>query len=254
MSAELQLFLALVVAHLTGDFLLQRTAVVEARKNGSWWAYAEHGGWHLAALILVLAMFAPGVISRPSAFAVLVGLVIAHLAVDWSKSRPGQILRPWFGFVADQAAHALVLALAWAMIIGPPAASDVVAAAWHGAGPQLLVLMAAYLLALPSAGYLNASLLEPLAVKAGQCDDGENSDESLANAGKLIGWLERFLILTAVLVRSPTGVGFVLAAKSVFRFEDARHGRRAAEYFLIGTLLSVSEAVLVGLGALLLGR
>ncbi len=47
----------------------------------------------------------------------------------------------------------------------------------------------------------------------------------------------------------------MLAAKSVFRFEDARHGRRAAEYFLIGTLLSVSEAVLVGLGALhLLGR
>lgn len=56
-------------------------------------------------------------------------------------------------------------------------------------------------------------------------------------------------------LQSPTGVGLVLAAKSVFRFDDIRQGRRAAEYFLIGTLLSVSEAVLVGLMTLfVMGR
>jgi hypothetical protein len=38
----------------------------------------------------------------------------------------------------------------------------------------------------------------------------------------------------------------VVAAKSVFRFEAAKKGRRDAEYFLIGTFLSVVEAVIGG--------
>ena len=54
---------------------------------------------------------------------------------------------------------------------------------------------------------------------------------------------------TAVLAGSPTGVGLVVAAKSVFRFEDAKRGRHAAEYFLIGTFLCVSEAVVGGVVA-----
>ena len=62
----------------------------------------------------------------------------------------------------------------------------------------------------------------------------------------VIGILERFLILTAVLAGSPAGVGLVVAAKSVFRFEDAKKGRHNAEYFLIGTFLSVTEAVIGG--------
>ncbi len=69
----------------------------------------------------------------------------------------------------------------------------------------------------------------------------------LPRAGRYIGWLERFLILTAVLLQAPTAVGLVLAAKSVFRFGEISRNRQAAEYFLIGTLISVSEAVLVGL-------
>ena len=253
MSGSLQLFLALLVAHLVGDFLVQRPAVVEGRRRGAPWAYAEHGGWHLATLIVVLALFASRALEKPSTVAVLVGLVAGHLVVDWSKSRHGQDLRPGLGFLMDQAAHALLITAAWALIVGPRAAGDEITAAWQGVAPHLLVLTAAYLLALPGAGYLNASLLARLAHEIGGHDD--DGGETLANAGKRIGWLERFLILTAVMVRSPTGVGLVLAAKSVFRFEEARHGRRAAEYFLIGTFLSVSEAVLVGLGALrLLGR
>ncbi len=62
----------------------------------------------------------------------------------------------------------------------------------------------------------------------------------------IIGRLERFLIMTAVLAGSPTGVGLVVAAKSVFRFDAAKKDRKNAEYFLIGTFLSVTEAVIGG--------
>lgn len=73
-------------------------------------------------------------------------------------------------------------------------------------------------------------------------------------AGKLnglwIAWFEHLIthgaLLSAFLAEAWAALGLVLAAKSVFRFGDLRKGRRHAEYFLIGTLLSVSQVVLLG--------
>jgi hypothetical protein len=50
-----------------------------------------------------------------------------------------------------------------------------------------------------------------------------------------IGWLERFLVVTAILVQSPSMVGLILTGKSIARFPELKE--RFAEYFLIGTLL-----------------
>ena len=70
--------------------------------------------------------------------------------------------------------------------------------------------------------------------------------EQLRNAGLYIGWLERFLIVTAVVLRSPTLIGLILTGKSIARFPEMREPK-FAEYFLIGTLLSVGIAFLGGL-------
>jgi hypothetical protein len=61
--------------------------------------------------------------------------------------------------------------------------------------------------------------------------------------GKLIGQLERFLIYLLVVSGNAEGVGFLIAAKSVFRFgelTDVKNdaGRKEAEYITIGTLMS----------------
>jgi hypothetical protein len=61
-----------------------------------------------------------------------------------------------------------------------------------------------------------------------------------------IGWLERFLILTALVLQSPATVGLILTAKAVIRFPELKD-IRFAEYFLIGTLLSMSVALIGGL-------
>jgi hypothetical protein len=65
----------------------------------------------------------------------------------------------------------------------------------------------------------------------------------LQNAGLCIRWLERFLVVTALLVQSPATVGPILTAKSIARYPEFRT-ERFAEYFLIGTLLSISMALL----------
>ncbi len=73
--------------------------------------------------------------------------------------------------------------------------------------------------------------------------------ESLANAGKYIGILERLLVFIFIIVNHWEGVGFMIAAKSVFRFSDLAEAkqRKLTEYVLIGTLLSFGIAVVTGI-------
>ena len=73
-------------------------------------------------------------------------------------------------------------------------------------------------------------------------------DSSLKNAGRYIGMLERLFVFTFVLLGQWEAIGFLLAAKSVFRFGDLTNAsdRKLTEYILIGTLLSFGIAIMLG--------
>ena len=77
---------------------------------------------------------------------------------------------------------------------------------------------------------------------------GDQAD-NLPNAGLWIGSMERVLTLLFILAGHFEAVGFLLAAKSVFRFGDLRNSpdRMRTEYVLIGTLLSFGVAIGLGL-------
>ena len=81
-------------------------------------------------------------------------------------------------------------------------------------------------------------------------------ENSLADAGKYIGILERFFIFIFVITNHWEAIGFLLAAKSVFRFGDLKdaNDRKLTEYILIGTLLSFGLAIITGLIFLKLSR
>jgi len=72
--------------------------------------------------------------------------------------------------------------------------------------------------------------------------DTENS------TGKYIGILERLLIFILVLTNSLEGVTFLFAAKSITRYKRISEEQGFAEYYLIGTLLSIVWALTIGLG------
>lgn len=72
--------------------------------------------------------------------------------------------------------------------------------------------------------------------------------QSLSDAGHNIGILERLLIISFVLLNELGGVGFLLAAKSIFRFGDLTRSteKKLTEYVLLGTLLSVGCSLAIG--------
>jgi hypothetical protein len=74
-----------------------------------------------------------------------------------------------------------------------------------------------------------------------------------ARIGEAIGVLERLLVVIFVLTGSLAAIGFVVAAKTLARFKQL-DDREFAEYYLLGTLASVSVALFSALlGAAALG-
>lgn len=77
----------------------------------------------------------------------------------------------------------------------------------------------------------------------------EDLPSGFKNAGKYIGILERFLIFLFLSLNHISLIGFILTIKAIYRYGDIQGDNalkmKLSEYFLIGTLLSVSWAVLI---------
>jgi len=69
-----------------------------------------------------------------------------------------------------------------------------------------------------------------------------------AQVGATIGVIERLLIVVFVLIGADAAIGFVVGAKTIARFKQL-DDRDFAEYYLLGTLASVSIAIVTALVA-----
>ncbi len=243
----LRTFLAILLAHLLADFPLQTDAVVLGKRSRKL-PYLEHGAIHWAVLIALLFFFSNTLLWSTAAQMLIAGYIVFHLAVD--VSRNWLVERKIFRdstelFLLDQAFHvAAVVAFSW--FLTRFRWSDVNAAVGWSDALQLHVLMVAvvYAAVIFGGGYLVRYLTRPLTRQLS--DSKEESAADIPNAGLYIGWLERFLVLTAVLVQSPAMIGLILTGKSIARFPKLKE-ERFAELFLIGTFLSISLALLGGI-------
>jgi hypothetical protein len=67
------------------------------------------------------------------------------------------------------------------------------------------------------------------------------------NRGRLIGYLERLLIMAIIMAGQFGALGVLVAAKGLIRSRELER-LEFAEYFLVGTLASITIAFFVGLG------
>ena len=210
-------------------------------------AYLVHGAIHLLVLVLCVAGFSNLELLTSFWFWMAACVYIAiHLGID--RAKQGLVITAKLAdsatvFLLDQVLHVCtIIALAW-FLIRPTWATLRSQLSWSPAtGERVLEAGVVYVAVIFAGGYLIRYLTRNLA--AGIKKPGETS-EQVENAGMYIGWLERFLVVTAILVQSTSMVGLILTGKSIARFPELKE--RFAEYFLIGTPLSVGPAVLGGL-------
>ncbi|UPW17290.1 hypothetical protein M0C34_13675 [Agarivorans sp. TSD2052] len=111
--------------------------------------------------------------------------------------------------------------------------------------PKVMVVGLAYLIILTPTSKILALVLQRWSPVTQQ------PAQNLPMAGQAIGMVERSLVLTCVLLHQFSAIGFIVAAKSIFRFGDltGQSDRQLTEYVMLGTLLSVAISVLTGLAA-----
>ena len=242
-------FLAIYLAHLLTDFVFQTRRVLEQKRRGRPSAYFFHGLTHYLSAVLLVSFFLAGSGWWLRTHLVLLALTVAHLLIDFARIRfaPEAFLQGGaIVFVFDQSLHLLtVAAAAWLLAPGVPFSGMIALLAKGRDVPSnLLFIPVIYIGVIFGGGYLIRALTRPLAESI-ELYPPERRGEPIENAGLYIGWLERFLLLTALLLQSPGTTGLILAAKAIARYPEFK-SEHFAEYFLIGTLLSFSIAVLGG--------
>ena len=247
-----QTLLAVLLAHLLADFPLQTDALLKA-KNGGAKGFLTHGAIHFVTVIVALELFTHDTIWSLYSLSLLLGYVAVHLALDYLKQvymRVRNVPDSTGPFVVDQALHiATAAVLSWALTRVSWAGLDMAAYWTDGVRRRVLLLAVTYAAVVFAGGYLVRSMTRSLTEEM-TAPAGEDKD-ALRNAGLYIGWLERFLVLTALLVQSPAMIGLILTGKSIARLGELK-GPKFAEYFLIGTLLSVSLALSGGIVLMLI--
>ena len=211
--------IALIAAHAIADFFLQSDGLAQ-RKDKSRFLIL-HSLIHATLTYLVLQTWA--------CWQAPLFVLLVHLVIDFVKQRIKKDTA--VTFIADQAVHVLSLvALAWLLV----RFSRVPAFSGIGYGP--LVVLAGFAATIRGSGLVVAKFTKRI------IDENNLKLGGLVNGGRTIGQLERGLIFLFVFIGQPAGIGFLVAAKSILRFGEAKE-QNLAEYVLIGTLLSFSLAV-----------
>jgi hypothetical protein len=225
-------FTKLLLAHLTVDFLLQPERWVNEKE------ILRHRSPRLYVHVLLHAVLSWVLVWDIGFWLPALIILLTHYVIDLAKvlfQKPDTRIA-WL--TVDQLLHVLILVIVWY--------------AWQEERPSfstfpaekaLIVITAAVLLTNP------ASVLIKTIISQWTPDTFYTVSTSLPDAGKFIGYLERLFVLTFILMNHWEAVGFLLAAKSVFRFGNLKesHDRKLTEYVLIGTLLSFGIALAVAL-------
>ena len=226
------LLLRLLSAHLLADFFLQSGKLCKAKnESGKKGVIAQlaHAFIHALSAYILLADWKNWIIPLV--------IFVSHLIIDVLKSRlhgKGTV-----AFLCDQSVHILVIVLLWWWLY----ADSTQACGWLAnvvSSKQLWAVILAYLSITKPASVLISKFIR------NWTPSNNMQGQGMPRAGEWIGYIERVLILTFVITGNIEAVGFLLAAKSVFRFGDLNKAKeiKITEYVLLGTLASFTIALI----------
>lgn len=226
------LFVKLLIAHLVGDFVLQPTSWVVSKETKGLKSVVLYGHSFLHGLLSWLIVWELEFWS----WALLITAI--HFSIDLLKIALQKESTKRVFFFVDQSLHILSIYLICLCY------SDFQYACIPVFDEKMLWFVAAVIF-----------LAEPIAIairvfiSKWSPHTGDAESESLESAGKYIGMIERLFVFLFVVLNHWEAIGFLLAAKSIFRFGDLKEAkdRKLTEYMLIGTLVSFGAAILVGL-------
>ncbi|MDE6683056.1 MAG: DUF3307 domain-containing protein [Muribaculaceae bacterium] len=231
------LLIQLISAHLFGDFIFQTDRLCKMK-------YSDNLTTRLSGLTIhsgIQALLSYLFIAKWTLWSVPLSIFTCHFIIDFVKVRWGG--KKLSSFIIDQCAHYMVIVGIWWILI---LKGNYLNAFTTFQSFSFWVILTSYIAVLSPTSILIKLFIE----HEGWIPNGATL-QGLPNAGKWIGFLERILIITFIFTNNVGGIGFLLAAKSIFRFGELNHARdlKLTEYVLIGTLVSFTIAIVIGFGA-----
>ncbi len=228
----IETLIAYFTAHVLADYVFQTNKMAQNKAKPPY--LLLHGVIVTASLITLT-----GSIALP-----VLAIAALHLITDAIKAQLPNTIQAHIG---DQLIH--LITLTSAAYLYPDVWQT---GLWANApfwASHIMLIIAGAIYATRAGGFAISILMRPY---------GDTfSQDSLPQGGQMIGFLERGLIYILILAGLPIGIGFLVAAKSVLRFETSKDGetaenRKRSEYVIIGTLASFGWAILVSMAIVLL--
>ena len=212
-------FLVALSASPIAEFIPSDRRILERSRPTSWAGYLQYGLAHYLAIALLAGFVAPGWLwSWPFQIGAIAS-TLAHPILRWSNGQLGRDRKHpdnVGSFLRDQLVR-LAVVFGAAILLADSGGAQVVAwvAVLRSRQDKLLSLLVVYTAVVFGGG-------TPIrrATKSLLANVPNESLEQLRNAGMHTGWLERFLILTALLRQSPSMAGLILTAKSIVRYPE----------------------------------
>jgi hypothetical protein len=229
------IFIKLFLAHILADFILQPDWMVEHKrthKSSSKWLYA-----HVALHGLLSALLTFDADQLVQTIGIGLSMAVLHFAIDVFKLyKDKDASERWF-FI-DQGLHLISLLMVTIVV------SHVDFDYFTPYFDKVAVFSTAVIFLTMPASLVVRKIIAMWLPR----QPDETIEEHTLTAGRYIGILERLFVFGFIVSGNPAAIGFLLGAKSVFRFGDLTKSKdlHLTEYFLTGTLLSFGIASLVG--------
>ena len=218
-----------LLAHVLADFQLQSQKMADLKSRRLNFLILHSG------IVLLPLLFFGLILPKYLLFFALVWL--SHALIDFLKYRLNSLIvrrhaqKP--AFLLDQLLH-LMSIFALYFLLGQ---QQISAPNWLS--ERYLILQAFFFFALTGKP---VNILFKLFFSKYQA--GEDSGETIAGAGAMIGILERLIMGLALIFGQFTAIGLVFTAKSIARYNKISESQSFAEYYLIGSLFSMISVLL----------
>lgn len=232
-SIFLQILLPLLTAHFLADFIFQTDEDVKRKQNIL--VFGKH--------IVLVTLLSYLLVGNWSCFTIPLVILFTHALIDLLKKAIKKDLLTIF--VLDQLSHYLVI-LVLSIYIQNNLNDRVSNLYWFdimgSVYAKMLVIIIASILITKFSSIIISYIIKPFQAKIFV---GENNNKDEIKTGKVIGYLERIIILVLFLSDLPAVVGFLITAKSILRYAEIKNEKDKVmvEYVLIGTLLSFTIGI-----------
>ena len=239
-----EVLVLLMVIHIIGDFYFQNENITSNKEKNLKWVvlYSSIYGFVYFSLIKII------IPSFNDSY--LLMLIMSHLLIDivkfYGMKNKFLVNRANYMFFMDQFLHFITLMIIAYFIVKSTMYYEynlVLQDVLHTIGlpiQSILFIALQFLL-------IHKPVNMAIVIMMQAYKPANNNPNDTVKAGRMIGTIERIIMLFFLSIQQYSSIGLVLTVKSIARYNKISEDQMFAEYYLLGTLLSTLCVLMISL-------